>query len=291
MLLQILTITAPVFLLALTGWIWARFRAPFDLAFVTRLSLTFSMPCLIFATLVKAEIDPASFRDIALASAVAYSAAAALFWVVIRLAGLSQRTWLSPVVFGNTGNVGLPVALFAYGEHGLALAMVIFAVMAVLSFTVGIYMVAGVGRPGEVLKQPLVYASVLGGLFSVMGWDVPDWVLNSLSLAGQLAIPLMLLTLGVSIARLEPRAIGLTGLISAVKFAGTAAIAVGVARVFGLGEVETGSLVLQLVMPVAVTNYLIAARYEREPDTVAGLVVVSTILSVVAIPATLAMLL
>ena len=291
MLLQILTITAPVFLLALTGWVWAWFRAPFDLEFVTRLSLTFSMPCLIFATLVTAEIDPASFRDIALASLVAYAGAAAVFWAILRTAGLSQRTWLSPVVFGNTGNVGLPVALFAYGEQGLALAMVIFAVMAILSFTIGVYMVAGVGRPGEVLKQPLVYASVLGGLFSVMGWQVPEWALNSLRLAGQVAIPLMLLTLGVSVARLEPRRIGLTGAISILKFAGTAAIALGVARLFELGEVETGSLVLQLVMPVAVTNYMIAARYEREPDTVAGLVVVSTVLSVALIPGTLALLL
>ena len=111
MVLQILSITAPVFLLALTGWVWARFRAPFDLEFVTRLSLTFSIPCLIFATLVDAEIDPASFRDIALASLVAYTAAAAVFWAVIRIGGLSQRTWLSPVVFGNTGNVGLPVTV------------------------------------------------------------------------------------------------------------------------------------------------------------------------------------
>lgn len=291
MLAQIFSITAPVFLLALAGYVWARRRAPFDLDFVTRLSLTFSIPCLIFATLVKAEIDPAAFRDIAIASLIAYAAATVVFVALLRIAGLSQRTWLAPVIFGNTGNVGLPVALFAYGDQGLALAMVIFAVMAILSFTIGIYMVAGVGRPSEALKQPLVYASILGGVFAVMDWDLPEWLMNALGLAGQIAIPMMLLTLGVSIARLRVGDIGRAAVISVAKYAVCAAVAIGTAHLMGLPDVATGVLFLQLVMPVAVTNYMLAARYQCEPDAVAGLVVVSTVLALGGIPAALAFLL
>ncbi|MDT8342852.1 MAG: AEC family transporter [Thermohalobaculum sp.] len=291
MLAQIFSITAPVFLLALAGFVWARRKAPFDLEFVTRLSLTFSVPCLIFATLVKAEIDPAAFRDIALASLAAYAAVTLATAPLLRLAGLSQRTWLAPVIFGNTGNVGLPVALFAYGDQGLALAMVIFAVMAILSFTVGIYMVAGVGRPSEALKQPLVYASILGGLFAVMDWELPDWLLSALGLAGQIAIPMMLLTLGVSIARLRAGDIGRAAVVSVAKYAICAAVALGTAHAVGLPAVATGVLFLQLVMPVAVTNYMLAARYQREPEAVAGLVVVSTVLSLAGIPVALAYLL
>lgn len=291
MLVQILTITAPVFLLAFAGWVWARMRAPFDLDFVTRLSLTFSVPCLMFATLVKAEIEPAAFRDVAVASLAAYVVLALVFWAVLKAGGLSQRTYLAPIVFGNTGNVGLPVALFAYGEAGLALAMVIFAVMAILSFTIGVYIVAGGGRPTEALKQPLVYASLLGGLFAVMDWDLPEVLLTTLSLAGQIAIPMMLLTLGVSIARLRTGDIGRAVVVSVIKYAVCAGVALGVAHVFDLGDIATGALLLQLVMPVAVTNYMLAARYQREPDAVAGLVVVSTVLALGVIPAALAFLL
>ncbi|MBK0401252.1 AEC family transporter [Limibaculum sp. M0105] len=291
MLVQIFAITAPVFLLALAGFVWARIKAPFDLDFVTRLSLTFSVPCLMFATLVKAEIDPAAFRDVAVASLAAYVAAAVVFVPMLRLGGLSQRTWLAPVIFGNTGNVGLPVALFAFGDAGLALAMVVFAVMAILSFTIGIYMVAGVGRPSEALRQPLVYASVLGGLFAVMDWDLPDWLMSALSLAGQIAIPMMLLTLGVSIARLRVGDIGRAALISVLKYVVCGAAALGTAHAVGLSEVATGVLFLQLVMPVAVTNYMLAARYKRDPDAVAGLVVVSTVLSLAGIPVALAVFL
>lgn len=291
MLAQIFSITAPVFLLALAGYFWARMRAPFDLDFVTRLSLTFSVPCLIFATLVRAEIDPAAFRDIAVASLVAYAAITLAVAPILWLGGLSQRTFLAPVIFGNTGNVGLPVALFAYGEQGLALAMVVFAVMAILSFTVGIYMVAGVGRPSEALKQPLVYASILGGLFAVMDWDLPEWLMSALGLAGQIAIPLMLLTLGVSIARLRVGDIGRAALVSIAKYAVCAGVAFATARAVGLPEVAAGVLLLQLAMPVAVTNYMLAARYKCDPDAVAGLVVVSTVLSLGVIPAALAFLL
>jgi len=291
MLYQIFSITAPVFFLALAGWIWAKARAPFDLDFVTRMSITFSVPCLIFATLVKAEIDADAFRDIALASLLAYGLAAIALAIVLSVLRLSLPVWLAPTVFGNTGNVGLPVALFAYGQEGLALAVVIFAVMAILSFTIGIFVVAGAGRPTEALRQPLVYASILGGVFAVTDWPVPEWLLDTLSLAGQIAIPLMLLTLGVAIARLEVKGIGLALLVTVLKLAVTGGAALGTAWWFGLEGPLLGVLVLQLIMPAAVTNYLLAARYDRAPEQVAGLVVVSTVVSLAAIPGALALLL
>lgn len=291
MLLQILQITAPVFLLTLAGYVWARMELRFDPEFITRLAVNFSLPCLVFAVLVKVEIDPAAFRDIALASVVSYVVLGVVLWIGLRIAGLNMRTYLAPGVFANTGNVGLPVALFAYGQEGLALAIVIFAVMIVFSFTVGIYMVAGSGRLSEVLKQPLVYSAVLGGVFAVQGWSVPVWLLNSLDLAGQISIPLMLLTLGVSIATMSVGEVGRAVVLSLAKLAISVAVAMSVIWLFGLTGVARGVLVLQLIMPVAVTSYLLAQRYDAEPDRVAGTVMVSTLISVGAIPAALALLL
>ncbi len=291
MLPLILQITAPVFLLALAGYVWARMEMRFDLEFIARLSVSFSMPCLIFAVLVKVEIDPAAFREIALASVVSYAALGLVLWLVLRAAGLSMRTYLAPGVFANTGNVGLPVALFAYGQEGLAFAIIIFAIMAIFSFTIGIYVVAGTGKLAEALKQPLVYASVFGGVFAIQGWEVPAWLLNSLDLAGQIAIPLMLLTLGVSIANLSVGEVGRAIALSLAKLSITTAIAVLVVWLFDLTGAARGVLVLQLVMPVAVTSYLLAERYRAEPDKVAGTVVVSTLISVATIPVALALLL
>jgi len=291
MLLQILQVTAPVFLLTFAGYIWARLELRFDLEFITRLAINFSMPCLIFAVLVKAKIDPAVFRDIAFASVASYVALGLAIWLGLRTAGLSLRTYLAPGVFANTGNVGLPVALFAYGQEGLAYAIVIFAVMAIFSFTIGIYMVAGAGKSSEVLKQPLVYASILGGIFALQGWTVPLWLLNSLDLAGQISIPLMLLTLGVSIAKLSVGEVGRAVALSMAKLMISVAVAILVTWLFDLTGAARGVLVLQLIMPVAVTSYLLAERYRSEPESVAGTVVISTLISVGAIPVALALLL
>ena len=289
--LQILQITAPVFLLCLVGYIWARQEVRFDVEFVTRLAMTFSMPCLIFAVLVKVEIDPVAFHDIAMASLVAYVLLALLLWIGLAATGMNIRAYLAPGVFGNTGNVGLPVALFAYGDQGLAFAIVIFAVMAILSFSIGVYLVAGKGRFSEMLKQPLVYASVLGGLFAIQGWSVPIWLLNSLDLAGQISIPLMLFTLGVSIAKLSVGQVGRAVMLSLVKLLASAAVALTVVWLFDLTGVARGAFVLQLIMPVAVTSYLLAERYQAEPDIVAGTVVMSSLISVMEISLALALLL
>ncbi|HUF87057.1 MAG TPA: AEC family transporter [Thermohalobaculum sp.] len=289
--LQVLQIVAPVFLLAFAGYVWGRLKLNFDLEFITRLAVNFSMPCLIFAVLVKVEIEPRAVRDMALAALAAYAGLGLVLWLALRAAGWSVRTYLVPGTFGNTGNIGLPVALFAYGEPGLAFAIVIFAIMAILQFTVGIYIVAGSGSVLQVLRQPLVYASVLGGLFAFEGWEIPAWALNSLDLAGQIAIPAMLLTLGVSIANLSVGEVGRATLLSLLKLAAAAAVAVAVAWAFGLQGAARGSLILQIIMPVAVTSYLLAERYRAGPDRIAGAVVVSTLVAAIAVPVALAILL
>ncbi len=291
MLVQILQIVAPVFFLALIGYVWRRMGLNFDIAFVSRLSMQVSVPALLFSVLSRIEVDPVAFRDLAAASLAVYVAIGVASWVMIRGAGLSTRTYLSPFVFGNTGNVGLPITLFAYGEQGLAYAMVVFAVMAVLNFTLGVWIVTGKGTPWEALKQPVFYGAALGMLFAYQGWQAPQVVNDTLSLVGQIAIPTMLITLGVAVAQLDVRDFGRALWLSLAKFGLCALAALVMVAAFQLERVAAGALIIQAIMPVAVTSYLLATRYDAEPDVVAGLVVVSTLVSVVALPLTLAALL
>ena len=136
LVLTVLEVVAPVFLLATVGFLWVKAGFEYRVEFVTRLAMTLSVPCLIFMALVRAEIEPSALAAVSAAALAAYAALGLLFWAGLRVAGMDRRTWLAPLVFGNTGNLGLPLALFAFGETGLGLAVVIFAVMAVLSFTV-----------------------------------------------------------------------------------------------------------------------------------------------------------
>ena len=222
--------------------------------------------------------------------AVAYAAAMAGFWAVCRAADLPQRTWLAPLVFGNTGNLGLPLCLFAFGDAGLALGVVVFAVTAIGQFTVGIWIVSGGGRPSAALREPMVAATLLGALMLWQGWRLPPVAADALGLVGQMAIPLMLITLGVAVARLEPAEVGRTAWLSAAKTVGGAALGWGVAAAMGLDPTAAGVLILLMATPVAVSSYLLALKYEADAQAVAGLVVVSTTMSVATLPALLSML-
>ena len=286
--LLVIQSTAPAFLIAAVGYAWVRRDWAFDVEFVTRLSLTLSVPCLIFMALVRSHVDPAVLRDTVFAALVAYVLLGVIAWYGLRLLGLDLATYWGPVTFGNTGNLGLPIALFAFGQAGFDLAVIVFAVMAILSFTFGVWVVAGGGPPSTVPQTSGSRNARLGALFLAMDWGVPVWLGNSLDLVGQMAIPLMLLTLGVAISRLRPRAIGRALWISVAKLLLCTAAPLAAGLAFGLDRLPLGVLVLQLSTPVAVTSYMLAAKYDARPDEVAGLVVVSTLISVAAIPATLA---
>lgn len=290
LILTVLEIVAPVFLLAGIGYGWVRLGYEYRVAFVTQLAMTLSVPCLIFVALMRADIDPEALTALTLATILAYALVTAVIWAMVRAARLEMRTYLAPLIFGNTGNLGLPLALFAFGETGLGYAVVIFAIMAILSFTFGIWMVAGQGSLAKVLREPLVWGTVLGGVFLVNGWTTPDWLTNTLELIGQMAIPLMLITLGVAVARLQPGRVTRATVLSLLKTLICVGIAWGVGLWFELDPIAFAVLVLQISTPVAVTSYLLAEKYDAKADEVAGLVVVSTMLAVITLPLTLAVL-
>nr|WP_255596771.1 AEC family transporter [Cognatishimia sp. MH4019] len=291
LVLTVLEITAPVFLLAAVGFTWVKLGFEYRVEFVTRLAMTLSVPCLIFVALMQTEVDPQALAALSFASIVTYAIVTLLCAAVVLANGLDRRTYLAPLTFGNTGNLGLPLALFAFGDTGLGYAVVVFAIMAIYSFTFGIWVVSGGGSPLKVVKEPMVGATILGAIFLWQGWETPTFLTNTLDLIGQIAIPIMLITLGVAVARLRPGRLVQAVLLSTIKLLICAATAYLVGDWFALDPVALAVLVLQVATPVAVTSYLIAEKYGADSDAVAGLVVVSTLLSVISLPLLLAFLL
>jgi predicted permease len=287
-LLTVLEVVAPVFLLASIGFAWVKMGFDYRIEFVTRLAMTLSLPCLIFVALMKTEIDPDALAIVSIASAAAYGVVTLGCLLLVKATQLDTRTYLAPLIFGNTGNLGLPLALFAFGDVGLGYAVVVFAVMAVYSFTVGIWMVSGSSSVKGLVKEPLVGATLLGALFLWQGWETPTFLTNALELLGQMAIPIMLITLGVAVARLKPLSIFRAVWLSIVKVSLCIVAAWSIGTYFGLDDIALAVLTLQVATPVAVTSYLLAAKYEADSESVAGLVVVSTLLSVGYIPVLLA---
>lgn len=288
MILTVLNITAPVFLLAAIGFAWVKLGFEYRVEFVTRLTMTLSVPCLIFVALMKTQIAPEALAALSLAAFVAYLIVMLACYAIVKLAKLDVRTYLAPLVFGNTGNLGLPLALFAFGDVGFDYAVVVFAVMAILSFTIGVWVVSGGGSLKRVIQEPLVGATLLGALFLWQGWQTPPVITNTLQLIGQMAIPIMLITLGVAVARLETKAMTQAIWLSVVKVVICVAAAWAAATWFGLDPVAAAVLIVQVATPVAVTSYLLAEKYGADSQPVAGLVVASTVLSVAYLPLILA---
>jgi predicted permease len=289
--LTVLEVVAPVFLLAAVGFAWVKVGLEYRIQFVTRLAMTMAVPCLIFVSLMQTKIDASALTTLSLATVAAYGTITVVMAAMVFLLRLNRRTYITPLTFGNTGNLGLPLALFAFGDTGLSYAIVLFAIMAVWNFTYGLWVVAGGGSLWKVVQEPMVGATLLGALFLWQGWQTPTFLTNTLELIGQMAIPLMLITLGVAVARLKPGGIWKATILSLVKLAVCTGIAWATGVWFGLDKVAFGVLVLQCATPVAVTSYMLAEKFNADSDAVAGLVVVSTLISVGAIPLLLGLLL
>ena len=291
LILTVFQIVAPVFILAAIGFSWVKIGWSYEIEFVTRLAMTLSVPALIFVALMKANISADTLSNLFLSSLIAYLFLALIFWITGKIFKLNMATYWAPLIFGNTGNLGLPLAMFAFGEVGLGYAVVVFAVMAIGSFSIGVWMVSGGGSINKVFKEPMVWATLLGALFLIQGWQTPKWATNTLELLGQMAIPLMLITLGVALARLKINLISRAIILSILKLCVSVCVAWIIGIYFELNDIAFAVLVMQIATPVAVTSYLLAQKYGADANEVAGLVIASTALSVFALPVLLGVLL
>lgn len=281
---QLAAIIIPVFVCAGIGFLWGRAGRPFETQFVTLLVSYVGTPCLIGSTLTRYELDLAALGIMAGAAALAFAGFGLVGLAAVRIARLPVHSYLPALMFPNAGNMGLPLSLFAFGETGLALAITYFALSSVLQFTLGVGIAAGSFAPGRLLRLPLLYALAGALAFLATGTPVPAWLDNTLALLGGMTIPLMLIALGVSLARLRIASLRRSLALSLVRLLGGAAVGVAVGWALGLDEVGRGVLALQSAMPVAVFNYLFAQLYKREPEEVAGMVVLSTALSFASLP-------
>jgi len=291
MINQLFNIIAPVFFGAAFGFVWARLDKPFDSDFVTSLVFNLGTPLLVFSILTKLETDPKIFADLALVVVLAVILFYLISVVILKIARLDRRTYLAAIMIPNTGNVGLPLCFLAFGEQGLAFAIIVYTIVSLTQFTVGLSIASGTFSPRELLKNPLIYA-VLAALFvMVTKIQLPDWLASTAIIYGQFAIPLMLIMLGVSLAKLKITSLPRNLALSVVRLSMGLGVGLFVTHLFDLEGVVRGVIVLECAMPAAVFNYALAMRYNNNPVEVAGLVVTSTLFAFATLPFLLAFVL
>ena len=286
----ILPAILPVFIMALLGFALAKSGRLMDGGTTAFLVATVGTPALVFSNLATTPFHSGTLLSLAAATMIAIAFYLVAGAIALKASGLKLRTYLPSLAFPNAGNLGLPLALYAAGQEGLNDAIIIFAVTSIINMTAGQVIAAGKGNWARALRSPIIPAVALGVACAYFGLTLPLWLTNTLSLLSGLTIPLMLLMLGTSLANIQVTGLPRATALSVLRISMGAAAGFVLASAFGFSGPERVAFVVQCAMPVAVYNYLFAQMYDNDPEDVASLVIVSTVLSVVTTPILLAVL-
>jgi predicted permease len=284
MLAVVLSVVLPVVITVAVGFLWTRTGYPLNSKELTALIADVATPCLIVSTFQSSKLSFDAFAAMAGATVAAIMLFAALGALVLWATGLRIRTFLPSIAFPNAGNLGLPLSLYAFGPEGLGYAIAYFSISSVANYTLGQMIAAGRANWRGLARLPILYAVALGIALSFWQVELPAWAGTTIALIGGVTVPLMLLMLGSSLSQLKIASSGRALFVSLVRLTLGAAVGVAVAAAFGLTGTLRAVLILQCANPVAVYNYLFAQRWNNEPEEVAGVVVLSTLLSILTIP-------
>lgn len=284
----LVNIVLPVFLIIGAGYLAARWLTV-DIQTLSRVSLYVLGPCLVFSKLVETTVSSADLAQIVGFTVAATILVLGLSWVVARLLRLDRSTesgFMLASTFVNSGNYGLPLVLFAFGQPGLERALVYFVTSAFLVNTLGVF-VASRGKAKattsivNIFKIPLIYAIAAAFVLRAMGIVLPDFFLEPTAMVGDAAIPVMLLLLGMQLARSSfGGRVGLISAATAVRLVGGAVVAVLLASLMGLSEITSQTCIVEHSTPTGVVTSILSMEFGTEPELVTGVIFASTLASV-----------
>jgi len=281
----------PIFVVASVGFVLARvLRA--DVRTLSRVAFNALSPCLVFHLLVTSSLGAADFARmtaLGVVTVLGIGLIARLVTLPLRLDRAMASGFLIVVMFSNSGNYGLPVVLFAFGQAALAQATVYFVTNAVLTYTVGVFL-ASAGRRSVIealtgiLRVPAVYGVAAAGVVRLTGLAVPAAVMRPVELLAGAALPIMILVLGMQLERGErPTRPGLVALATVLTLVVTPLLAFVAAEALGLTGAARQAAIVQSGMPSAVLTTILALEFDVAPSFVTACVTLSTLLSPVTV--------
>lgn len=284
MLMQMIDILGPIIIITGIGFAMGRSSLGLDTRSLGTIVIMVATPALIFHTLTSLEVTGDTVRTMSVAALVCVVTAGGLGFLGLRLLGGSVRSFLPPLMLPNSGNMGLPLVLLAFGEAGLQLGVAYFFVVSMLQHTVGLSIYAGALRPSVLLRQPLIYAVASVLIVMWTGIKVPNVIMVTTEILGGVMIPAMLLLLGTSLATLQVSDLGPALFVAVGRLVLGLVSALLAITLLGLQGTAAGIVFLLASMPTAIFNYVLAERFQHNPQQVAGSVVVSTLLTFACLP-------
>lgn len=280
---RIIAILFPIFLLVAIGYAYAR-RTPTDMSVANRLNMDVFVPAVVFYAMTGKPVHLAEYAALALGAFGVMLGSGLCAWLVCHWRGIAGKTLIPPVVFNNSGNIGLPLAVLAWGEAALPAAIVLFMVENTLHFSFGARYLNPQTRLRLLWRVPVLFAALLGWL--CLWLEVALWppLLVGIRMLGEVSIPLMLFSLGVRLAgaSFADWRIGLLGAV--LRPVSGILAAWGLITLLELPRQQAEMLLVFGALPPAVLNFLFAERYRQEPQRVASIVLLGNLLAVVFLP-------
>jgi len=284
--LKLFEILLPVFFIIGIGYLLGKKNSDIDTTFITNYSANFGAPALFIFAITSSGVTYSVFSEYFIYSIIALSCFAITGVIFLFFMKKDISRELPPFFLPNTGNMGIPICLFAYGSLGMGVAAAISSLVVLLHFTANIFLASKKFDTKIILKSPSTYAVIVAVAFLYFDIEMPKFVLNTVMLLGYAMIVLILMSLGISLTQMKVFSIK-TSLISSIgRVIVGPIIGFTLIKIFNLSGYAAGVLLIQSSMPSAILTYLIASMYSPKEivDNISSMIVVSTLMSLITIP-------
>jgi predicted permease len=283
---KLIDVIIPVFFVIGIGYYLGRKNPEINTDFITTFAGNVGTPAMIFYTITTTGVTLSVFIEYFIYALIiigGFSIVGVIFLLLLKKDFISE---LPPLILPNTGNMGIPICLFAYGTAGLGVASAIASVIILLHFTLGVLLAKKSFSLEILIKNMPIYGIIVSVIFLYFEWDVPGYLENTTFLLTYATIFLVLMSLGIALSRLKVVSWTHASILGAVRVIIGPLIGFGLIKFLDLNGYAAGVLLIQSCMPSAVLTYLVGSMYSERKvvDSVASVIVTSTVMSFITIP-------
>ncbi|MFH2027785.1 MAG: AEC family transporter [Nanoarchaeota archaeon] len=282
-MISILNVVFPVFLILAVSYMIGKTKR-ISLDPLIDISIYLAVPALVFTSILKEEFIMKDFSMLFFSAIFVVVLSGLILFLIFRFSKKDHSGLYLPIMFANTGNIGFPICLYAFGQAGLTQAVLFNTTMSLLVFSLGVYIAAKKMSLKEVFKLPLVYSAILGILFAIYHITIPEMIFRPLDLVGQAAIPLQLIILGISLSNVRLKSIKPAIFGTIARFTLGFALSLLFISLFNVQGLTKNIIILESIMPSALFTIILSHKYDKDPDTAASVVFITTALSIIVIP-------
>jgi hypothetical protein len=284
--IKLFEVLSPVFFIVGIGYFLGKKSSNIETTFITNYSANFGTPALIIFGIMSSGVTYSMFADYFIYWLIAmaiFGIVGVIFLILMKKDCIRE---LPPFILPNTGNMGIPICLFAYGTFGMGVAASISAVIVLLHFTLNVFLASKRFNILVIVKSPSFYAILITVAFLYFEIEAPTFVLNTVMLLAYAMIVLILMSLGIALTQLKVFSLKSSIIFSIGRVVIGPIIGLILIKIFNLSGVGAGVLLIQSSMPSAILTYLIASMYspKKVVDSIASTVVVSTLMSIITVP-------